>query len=131
MTASRLAPVLALLLAFPQQVFRSDVRSVPVYATVTDGRGAIVTSLTAADFELRDKSQKQPITTFAIGQQPLSIAILLDNSPSLFRVSGRAQEAIRAFAHQILPTSAACSIAILARSAARRARTPGAPTWRC
>jgi Ca-activated chloride channel family protein len=91
-----------------QLPFRSDISAVPVYATVTDAEGSLVTDLRIDDFEIQDNGRKQPITTFANGPQPLSVAILLDNSPSLFGVSDRAQKAVLAFAHDLAATDRAC-----------------------
>lgn len=94
--------------AAPQQPIRTDVRAVPVYATVTLANGSLVTGLTGRDFEIRDNGRVQPITAFANDPQPISVAILLDNSPSLFKVSGRTEDAIKDFAHLLRPGDAAC-----------------------
>lgn len=91
-----------------QQTFRSDVRAVPVYATVTDAHGEIVTDLKAADFDIQDNGRKQTISVFSTDPQPIAAAILLDNSPSLFGVAGRAQQAVTAFARDLAATDRAC-----------------------
>jgi VWFA-related protein len=94
--------------AVAQQPIRTETRAVPVYATVTAKDGTLVTGLTPSDFEIRDNGRIQSITAFASDPQPISVAILLDNSPSLFGVSGRAQEAVTDFAHLLRPADAAC-----------------------
>ena len=93
------------ILALPgqQPTFRSSVNTVEVYATVTDRAGRLVPDLSAADFEILDNGKTQPITVFDRGTQPITIAIMLDESPSLFDVSGRITTAIQAFAKNLLP----------------------------
>jgi Ca-activated chloride channel homolog len=91
-----------------QQTFRSDVRAVPVYATVTDAHGEIVSDLKAADFDIQDNGRKQTISVFSTDPQPIAAAILLDNSPSLFGVAGRAQQVVTAFARDLAATDRAC-----------------------
>ena len=62
---------------------RVDVRLVHVLATVKDQTGAPVGSLEKADFEIRDNGALQQIAVFERQtEQPLSIAILIDNSGS-------------------------------------------------
>jgi VWFA-related protein len=75
-----------------EQVFRSRVNTVPIYATVTDAGGALVTDLTAGDFEVEDNGQRQTLTIFKSDVQPMTIAILLDTSPSVFAVASRIQQ---------------------------------------
>src|SRR5258708_33925789 len=65
------------------QPFRTGVNTVPVYATVTDNRGTPVPDLSAKDFELYDYGGLQPITVFNRDGQAMTIAILLDRSPSV------------------------------------------------
>jgi len=91
--------------ALPQQqpAFRSAVNTVEVYATVTDRTGRLVPDLSASDFEILDNGKAQSITVFDRGTQPITIAIMLDESPSLFDVSGRVTSAIHAFAKNLLP----------------------------
>lgn len=94
--------------AAAQQPIRTEVRAVPVYATVTAPDGTLVTGLTTHDFEIRDNGHVQPITAFANDPQPISVAVLLDNSPSLFGVSRRTQDAVTDFAHLLRPGDVAC-----------------------
>src|SRR4051812_13111475 len=42
------------------QPFRTGVNTVPIYATVTDNRGTVVSDLTAQDFEIQDEGHRQP-----------------------------------------------------------------------
>jgi Ca-activated chloride channel family protein len=63
--------------------FRSDVRLVHILATVKDSGGMPVGALEKTNFEVRDNGVPQQISVFERQtEQPLSIAILLDNSGS-------------------------------------------------
>jgi Ca-activated chloride channel family protein len=62
---------------------RVDVRLVRILATVKDGAGSLVGGLDKADFELRDNGAPQQISVFERQtDQPLSVAVLIDNSGS-------------------------------------------------
>jgi Ca-activated chloride channel family protein len=64
-------------------VFRTDVQLVRILATVKDGSGALVGSLEKNDFEVRDNGIPQRISIFERQtDQPLSVAVLIDNSGS-------------------------------------------------
>jgi Ca-activated chloride channel family protein len=64
-------------------VFRADVQLVRILATVKDGAGALVASLQKSDFEVRDNGVPQQISIFEREtDQPLSVAVLIDNSGS-------------------------------------------------
>ncbi len=82
----RLSPaVLALLaiLALAQEPIRVDVRLVRVLATVKDASGALVGSLEKANFSIRDNGVRQDVAVFERRtEQPLSVALLIDNSGS-------------------------------------------------
>ncbi|HET9371165.1 MAG TPA: VWA domain-containing protein [Vicinamibacterales bacterium] len=91
------------LLLHAQQTFRSSTSIVAVYATVTDARGALVTDLGAADFEISDNGARQNITVFKSDVQPITIAILLDTSPSLFPAAGRTASAVAEFTKRLMP----------------------------
>ena len=63
--------------------FSSGVNVVEVYATVTDKRGQPVTGLDRDAFSVRENGQPQPISTFAAGEFPLSVAVAVDRSFSM------------------------------------------------
>lgn len=69
----------------PQQdpVFRSGSEVVPVYVTVTDNTGRLVTTLTKDNFELRDEGKPQPITVFDNRPRAIRLIVLLDVSGSM------------------------------------------------
>jgi Ca-activated chloride channel family protein len=83
------------------QVFRAGTSVVPVYATVTDASGALADGLTASDFEVHDNGARQAISIFRSGAQPITIAVLLDTSPSLFPIAARAASAVTELAARL------------------------------
>jgi Ca-activated chloride channel family protein len=84
-TLRRALPLFSLAVAvFGQDpVIRVDVRLVRILATVKDPSGALVGSLERSDFAVRDNGAPQDIAVFERQtDQPLSVAILIDNSGS-------------------------------------------------
>jgi Ca-activated chloride channel homolog len=66
-----------------ESVFRTDVQLVRILATVKDASGALVGSLEKPDFEVSDNGVPQQISIFERQtDQPLSVAVLIDNSGS-------------------------------------------------
>jgi Ca-activated chloride channel homolog len=90
------------------QTFRAENRTVAVYATVTDSRGALLADLKASDFQIDDDGHKRPITVFKSDVQPITVAILLDRSPSLFLVAQRTQDAVGEFMRRFDRGDRAC-----------------------
>ncbi|HTV00811.1 MAG TPA: VWA domain-containing protein, partial [Luteitalea sp.] len=56
---------------------------VEVYATVSDRDGRFVTDLGRDEFVVREEGQVQAVSTFAAGDQPVSLAIAVDRSWSM------------------------------------------------
>jgi Ca-activated chloride channel homolog len=75
--------VATLALAAQQPTFRATGDSVRVFVTVTDRDGRLVTTLSQADFEIRDEGTPQPITLFDNTPQPIRLIVLLDVSGSM------------------------------------------------
>jgi Ca-activated chloride channel family protein len=70
--------------AKPQDpVFRSAVRTVAVYVTVSDAQRGLVPDLTREDFEIYDNGKRQAITLFENGAQPITVVMMLDRSGSM------------------------------------------------
>ncbi len=90
------------------QVFTTSTHTVPVYATVTDARGELVANLTAADFQIEDNGARQSIAIFKHDIQPITIAILVDASPSLFPAAGQTAAVVTEFSRRLLPDDRAC-----------------------
>jgi Ca-activated chloride channel family protein len=66
-----------------QQVFRTAVDLVPVFATVTKVDGSFATGLTKDDFEVLDDGKPQAIASFAEQAQAISVSVILDTSSSM------------------------------------------------
>jgi Ca-activated chloride channel family protein len=85
--------------------FTARVDLVEVYATVTDASGRPVTGLTAADFEVREDGRPQPVSVFAAGEFPLTVALGVDRSWSMAGEPLRlAKQASRAFLKALRPS---------------------------
>ena len=66
-----------------QQVFRGRLDTVPVYTTVTDKTGRLVTDLDREAFQVFDNGKSQPITAFDNTPQPIRLIVMLDVSGSM------------------------------------------------
>jgi Ca-activated chloride channel family protein len=66
-----------------QPVFRGSGDVVPVFVTVTDRDGHVVTTLKREDFEVRDEGKPQPISQFDNSPQPIRLIVMLDVSGSM------------------------------------------------
>ncbi|MBZ5498463.1 MAG: VWA domain-containing protein [Acidobacteriia bacterium] len=64
-------------------VFKTEVRQVVVYATVTDQKGRYLANLTKDQFEVRDNGERQEIAAFEAATADFSCAILLDSTGSM------------------------------------------------
>ena len=73
----------AVVSAAQQQVFRVGLDTVPVYATVLDDDGRLVTDLTREEFQIYDNGKLQAITLFDNSPQPIRLIVLLDVSGSM------------------------------------------------
>ena len=103
-----IALVLSVVSGAQEGRFRTSVETVSIYATVSDASGALVSNLTATDFQVDDNGKTVPITLFEGGVQPITMAILLDRSPSLFPVAKRAQSAVIELSRHLLAGDRAC-----------------------
>jgi Ca-activated chloride channel family protein len=80
----------------PARPFRIQVDMVSLPVVVTNGKGEYVTNLKREDFAVFDNGAPQEIAGFANVDEPVSVALLLDNSDSMSRYSKTIQdEAIR------------------------------------
>jgi Ca-activated chloride channel family protein len=68
----------------PHDFFRSRVDLISVTATVVDREGRLITGLSKDDFELYEDGERQKITQFTNERVPVSLAVLLDVSDSMF-----------------------------------------------
>jgi VWFA-related protein len=67
----------------PEAIFRTSVRLVEVYATVTDGRGRYVDDLVSADFEVLDDEVPAKVEIFESSASGVSVALALDTTGSM------------------------------------------------
>ena len=80
-----------------------DVSVVNVLCTVRDGKGALVSTLDKADFEIREDGKPQKILYFSQETKlPLTLGLLVDSSVSQQRIIAEEQRAGAAFLAQVL-----------------------------
>ena len=83
--------------------FRSSVKLTTVSATVTDADGRLVHDLPQDRFEIFEDGERQTITQFTAERVPVSLAVLLDASDSMFgRRIADARQAIDHFVADLL-----------------------------
>jgi VWFA-related protein len=85
------------------QVFRSEVRTVPVYATVRDTDGHLVTNLEQTSFRVLDDGKPVTVTYFSNDPQPLTAVLLLDVSSSMDDKINQVRASVRAFVDALEP----------------------------
>jgi VWFA-related protein len=96
------AGLAGLIAAAQQAIYRVDNDAVPIYATVFDAAGRLVTDLTSADFEILDNGVPQRITLFSSEIQPLSVVVMLDRSGSVAGSFDRERDAALQFIDRLL-----------------------------
>ena len=85
------------------QTFKAQVNVVSLFFNVKDKRGLLIPGLTKNDFEVMEDGKPQTIKYFAAeSDQPLTLGILIDTSPSQTRVLTIEQESCVEFLHAIL-----------------------------
>ena len=87
----------------PPQVFRTGVSTVAVYASVTDSSGQPIRDLKREDFQLFDDKQRQELTVFNNGLQPITAVLLVDTSASMAVTLDLARHAAEQFVIRMLP----------------------------
>jgi Ca-activated chloride channel family protein len=86
-----------------QQVFRTGVQTVAVYATVLDRSGEMLLDLDRDDFLVFDNGRPQELTIFETGRQPITAMLLLDTSASMTPELEMARQAIESFVIRMQP----------------------------
>src|SRR5471032_592351 len=77
--------------------FRTNTRTVQVYATVLDKSGRLVSDLTKDDFEVYDNGKRQNVTLFKNEVQPITVVLLVDRSGSMVWIPSLVQSAVEQF----------------------------------
>ncbi len=87
----------------PLATFKSNVNVVNVFFNVKDKHGALIPNLTKDDFEIFEDGKPQTIKVFsAESNQPLTLGILIDTSPSQTNVLEYEKEAGTQFLRDVL-----------------------------
>jgi VWFA-related protein len=85
------------------ETFKVSVDVVNVFFNVKDGHGALIPGLVKDDFTLAEDGGPQTIKYFSSeSNQPLTMGILIDTSPSQQRVLGMEQEIGAAFLREVM-----------------------------
>jgi VWFA-related protein len=87
--------------------FRSDVRLVEVYASITDQKGKHVDGLEKQRFRVSDESAPQKIASFEAESSELSCAILLDTTGSMQGALPKVKNAVSSFLDEMRDGDAA------------------------
>jgi Ca-activated chloride channel family protein len=90
-----------------QPIFKSSVRTVPIYATVVDSGGRLVPDLERADFAILDNGKPADVTLFSNESQPFSAVVMLDTSASMTANLKLLNRAAEQFLLRLLPVDGA------------------------
>jgi len=90
-----------------QPVFRSSVRTVPIYATVVDASGRLVPGLEQADFTVLDNGKPAEVALFSNESQPFTAVVMLDTSASMTANLKLLNRAAEQFLLRLLPVDRA------------------------
>lgn len=103
LAATMIASMIAAKPGASAQVFRAEVRTVPVYVTVRDQSGRLVTDLDQAAFRVLDNGRPVTLSYFSAAPQPLTAVVLVDVSSSMEDKLDRAKASLRALVHALQP----------------------------
>src|SRR3954462_2116029 len=90
-----------------QPVFKSSVRTVPIYSTVVDASGRLVPDLTQADFSILDNGKPTEVSLFSNESQPFTAVVMLDTSASMTANLKLLNRAAEQFLLRLLPVDKA------------------------
>ena len=104
--ATRLVPLLvvcAAAAAIPAVAAQqsSDAKTRQIYVSVLDRKGAPVPDLTPADFVVREDGQVREVLEAKIADEPLQIALLIDDSESATDATNYLREGLQAFLERL------------------------------
>lgn len=87
----------------PGVTFRSTSETVPVYATVVDKDGRLVSDLGRDDFQIFDNDKQVDITLFKSDVQPMAVVVMLDTSGSMTNSLELLKQAAESFVIRLMP----------------------------
>jgi Ca-activated chloride channel family protein len=90
-----------------QPIFKSNVRTVPIYATVIDSSGRLVPDLEQSDFSILDNGKPADVSLFSNESQPFSAVVMLDTSASMTANLKLLNRAAEQFLLRLLPVDRA------------------------
>ena len=90
-----------------QPIFKSSVRTVPVYATVIDTSGRLVPDLEQTDFTVLDNGKPADLALFSNESQPFTAVVMLDTSASMTANLKLLNRAAEQFLLRLLPVDKA------------------------
>ncbi len=90
-----------------QPIFKSTVRTVPLYATVLDNSGRLVPDLEEADFSVLDNGKPAEIALFSSEPQPFTAVVMMDTSASMTANLKLLNRAAEQFLLRLLPVDRA------------------------
>ena len=94
-------------LAQNQPIFKSSVRTVPIYATVVDSSGRLVPDLERGDFSILDNGKPAELSLFSNESQPFTVVVMLDTSASMTANLKLLNRAAEQFLLRLLPVDKA------------------------
>jgi Ca-activated chloride channel family protein len=94
-------------LAQEQPIFKSSVRTVPIYATVVDSGGRLVPDLERGDFSILDNGKPVDLSLFSNESQPFTAVVMLDTSASMTANLKLLNRAAEQFLLRLLPVDKA------------------------
>jgi|SRR6478736_1168202 len=97
----------AVLASQEQPVFKSSVRTVPIYATVVDASGRLVPDLEQTDFSILDNAKPSDVSLFSNESQPFTAVVMLDTSASMTANLKLLNRAAEQFLLRLLPVDKA------------------------
>jgi Ca-activated chloride channel family protein len=105
--AATTSPIGATTSGQDQPIFKSSVRTVPIYATVVDGDGRLVPGLERGDFSILDNGKPAEVSLFSNDSQPFSAVVMLDTSASMTANLKLLNRAAEQFLLRLLPVDRA------------------------
>jgi VWFA-related protein len=99
--------LLSVTLAAQEPTFKGGIRTVAVYATVTNADGRLVPDLPRDAFSILDNGKRQELTLFANEVQPITVVMLLDRSGSMRANFELVEKSAEEFVQALLPADKA------------------------